>query len=80
MSNSLLYLFVFLTLFEGGRMRRWIILGTVVLLVFSSFVLLKGICSRGFFKKDRIEKCESCSCQDFNIGKALSEVNARIKI
>ena len=51
-------------------MRKWVILGIVALLVFSSF------------EKDlqvRIEKCESCSCQEFNIDKALSGVNARIE-
>ena len=62
-------------------MRKWVILGIVALLVFSSFgfVLAQGDFQEVKDLQVRIEKCESCSCQDFNTDKALSEVNARIE-
>ena len=62
-------------------MRKWVILGIVALLVFSSFgfVLAQGDFQEVKDLQVRIEKCESCSCQDFDVDKVLSEVNARIE-
>ena len=62
-------------------MQRWVVLGVVVLLVFSSFGFVFAQESFQEVKDLQVkaEKCESCSCQDFNIDKALSEVNEKIE-
>lgn len=61
-------------------MRKWVFWALLGLLVFGNF----GFVFAEQFQEVRglqvrTEKCESCSCQDFDVDKALSEVNARIE-
>ncbi len=62
-------------------MQKWVVLGILVLLVFSSFGFVFAQENFKEVKNLQIQtgKCESCSCQDFDVDKALSEVNAKIE-
>ncbi|NJE13675.1 hypothetical protein [Thermococcus sp. LS2] len=62
-------------------MQRWVVLGIIGLLVFSSFGFVFAQESFQEVKslQVRTEKCESCFCQDFDVDKALGDVNARIE-
>ena len=59
-------------------MRRWIVLFVVGLLFLSSF----GFAGQAEDSQAPVSSgtCDTCSsCQDFDVDKALSEVNARIE-
>jgi len=63
-------------------MQKWVVLGIIGLLVFSSF----GFVFAGGWEESNAKlsaspgTCNTCnSCQDFDIDKALSEVNAKIE-